>query len=112
MFTGILGIKKNPYGSNVKNIRFAIVIDYPHFSENSLLLRLKNVAFYSLQAEQNIDHFTFACLCLLYNLTIFSKTSFPRFRVDSGCKYGSRKKPPYLTGTRRQPYRLFSCISS
>ena len=27
-------------------------------------------------------------------------------------EYGSRKKPPHLTGIRRQPYKGFLCISS
>ena len=27
------------------------------------------------------------------------------FRAHSGCKYESRKKPPHLTGIRRQPYK-------
>lgn len=31
MFTRILSIKKETRGSNVKNIKLAIVIDYPYF---------------------------------------------------------------------------------
>ena len=49
--TGILGIKKEPYGSNVKNIKQVIVIDYLQFYDIHILFKIhKKVSFYSLHA--------------------------------------------------------------
>ena len=38
--TGILGIKKEPYGSNVKNIKQVIVIDYLQFYDIHILFKI------------------------------------------------------------------------
>ena len=52
-FTRILGIKKEPYGSDVKNIKQVIVIDYLQFSDIHLLFKIyKKVSFYSLHAVE------------------------------------------------------------
>ena len=51
--TGILGIKKEPYGSNVKNIKQVIVIDYLQFYDIHILFKIhKKVSFYSLHAVE------------------------------------------------------------
>ena len=45
-------------------------------------------------------------IIMLPQLRQFSQRLLPaRFRAHSGCKCGSRKKPPHLTGIRRQPYK-------
>lgn len=52
-FTRILGIKKEPYGSDVKNIKLVIVIDYFQFLDILLLFKIyKKVSFYSLHAVE------------------------------------------------------------
>ena len=52
-FTRILGIKKEPNGSDVKNIKSVIVIDYLKFPDNSVLIKIyKKVSFYSLHAVE------------------------------------------------------------
>ena len=50
-YTRILGIKKEPNGSNVKNNKQVIVIDCFQFSDMHLLFKIyKKVSFYSLHA--------------------------------------------------------------
>ena len=44
-------MKKEPYGSNIKNIKEVIVIDYLQFYDIHLLFKIyKKVSFYSLHA--------------------------------------------------------------
>ncbi len=52
-YTRILGIKKEPNGSNVKNNKQVIVIDCFQFSDMHLLFKIyKKVSFYSLHAVE------------------------------------------------------------
>ena len=52
-FTRILGIKKEPNGSDVKNIKQVIVIDYFKFCDISFVFKIyKKVSFYSLHAVE------------------------------------------------------------